>query len=117
MSYPRVIPRDLFNEAKLLKCMGRVALLVHDGMYPGKISIDYDTDGFEIGQNPDDGSLTVTNMHILINDRIVHFFTLYNSRDNYPLWAMGEDEDYPVFTEAGEWHPDFIEFVTNGESA
>ena len=117
MSYPRVIPRDLFNEAKLLKCMGRLALLVHDEMTPGDIKIEYDTDGFEVGQNPDDGSLTITNMHVLINDRIVPMATMYNSKDNYPLWAIGEDADYPVFTEDGDWHLDFIEFVTHGESA
>ena len=30
MSYARVIPRDLFNEANLLKCLGKVALILMD---------------------------------------------------------------------------------------
>lgn len=32
--YQRVIPRDLFNEAKLLKCLGRLSLFIHDGKSP-----------------------------------------------------------------------------------
>ena len=31
MTYRRVLPRDLFNEAKLLKCLGQLALIIHDG--------------------------------------------------------------------------------------
>lgn len=30
-SYRRVLPRDLFNEAKLLKCLGQLSLMIHDG--------------------------------------------------------------------------------------
>lgn len=32
--YQRVLPRDLFNEAALLKCLGKVALWIHEGMLP-----------------------------------------------------------------------------------
>lgn len=34
MSYFRVIPRDLFNEASLLKCYGRLAILLDDMRSP-----------------------------------------------------------------------------------
>ena len=38
-NYSRVIPRDFFNEAKLLKCMGLLALKVLDNMTPNGIKI------------------------------------------------------------------------------
>jgi hypothetical protein len=34
VSYFRVIPRDLFNEASLLKCYGRLAILLDDMRSP-----------------------------------------------------------------------------------
>lgn len=30
MTYQREIPRDLFNEANLLKCLGQISLIAHD---------------------------------------------------------------------------------------
>ncbi len=30
MPYHRVLPRDLFNDANLLKCMGRLIMLIDD---------------------------------------------------------------------------------------
>ncbi len=44
--YTRVIPRDLFNEAKLLKCIGRLVLLIHDGDH-NNISFEHDGEPFE----------------------------------------------------------------------
>ena len=35
--YERVIPRDLFNEAKLLKCVGLLVLKIHDGENPANV--------------------------------------------------------------------------------
>jgi hypothetical protein len=62
IEYNRVIPRDLFNESKLLKCFGQLALLMHDGVIPG--SIVFDGNQPEIGLLLD-GSLTLINHKLL----------------------------------------------------
>ena len=62
-NYKRVLPRDLFNEAKLLKCVGKIVLLIEDEMIP--VTYHYDntlTDNFIVGQNQSDGSFFVKNI-------------------------------------------------------
>jgi len=65
MSYLRVIPRDLFNESKLLKCLGQVCLHIHDNR-AGRLAMvesgAADGEQFEIDQNEFDGSLYVSNL-------------------------------------------------------
>lgn len=57
--YGRVIPRDLFNEAKLLKCMGQLCLRIHNNdNLPAKMSADHDGSPFKIDLM-DEGSLTI----------------------------------------------------------
>lgn len=92
MSYKRVLPRDLFNEAKLLKCLGQLALLIHDGKAPDGLSFEQDAmscDGFDIDQDPFSGELYVDNLTLwfdLGEDAIrINLSTHYNSRDSYPL--------------------------------
>ena len=111
MSYYRVIPRDLFNEAKLLKCLGRIALLVHDEQQPGGIMIGYDGMGFNVHQDESDGGLFCSNFRVSIHGHYVHLSTQYNSKANYPLWCAYEDDDVRVFDEDGNWDPEFVEMV------
>lgn len=104
--YQRVIPRDLFNESKLLKCLGRLSLLVHEGKIPFPIEIEH-TDshkGFEIKQTID-GDIYVSNLYITINGRGVTLFTPLNNTGVYPL--MTEDLDW-VFNEDGTFSNAFI---------
>ena len=44
--YTRVLPRDLFNEAKLMKCMGLLTLLIHDELIPDCLKFEYDQEPF-----------------------------------------------------------------------
>lgn len=108
--YQRVIPRDLFNESKLLKCVGRLCLLIHDGLTPVKMSIaDEDIEQFEIGLL-DDYFLTVANLDIFIDGIPFLFKTTYNSTANYPLYLEHEYCDYLVFDESGNFADEFINF-------
>ena len=62
--YKRVLPRDLFNEAKLLKCLGRLCLLIEDDMC--KLEYDHDdefAEGFVIGQLQECGGIYPLNLH------------------------------------------------------
>lgn len=67
-NYQRVIPRDLFNESKLLKCIGRLILKIHDNdNLPAPMTFEHDGSPFKIVQQ-ECGSLTIINLKIFISD-------------------------------------------------
>lgn len=109
MSYERVIPRDLFNEANLLKCLGKVCLLIHDNVL--ELAFDHDGGAFEIAQG-EDGETYVSNIafHTAGGDQ-VHLYRPLNARAPWPLLADLDDEHclIPVFTDDGEISDDFRE--------
>lgn len=111
-AYTRVLPRDLFNEAKLLKCLGLLCLLIHDGLTPVPMSVNDELgpqDGFCIGLM-EDGYLAVANLDIFIRGERHSFRTQYNSKENYPLYVTFDYVDYLVFDEQGKWDQEFINF-------
>ena len=64
-NYKRVTPRDLFNEAKLLKCIGRISLFILENQIKG-LNYEHTTDdneGFTIVQDKSDGSISIWNIH------------------------------------------------------
>lgn len=107
--YKRVIPRDLFNEAKLLKCMGRLVLLIQDRFIPLQMSCVDNGEPFKIALM-DEGSLTITNITITVKGRTLLFKTTYNAKSNYPLYVEHDNCDYRVFDETGEFDMEFINF-------
>ena len=109
INYQRVLPRDLFNEAKLLKCMGRLTLLIHDRQTPVKMDFEENGEPFIIDLMID-GSLTITNLKIFINGEKYLFKTTINCKSNYPLFLYRDLVEYLVFDEAGKFDNDFIEF-------
>lgn len=113
MSYNRVLPRDLFNEAKLLKCMGKLTLLIHDGMIDG-LAFGYEGEDFQILQDATDGSIQIANLDIMLtgaNCDDLLFWTPLNSRANWPLMCGVNGEEAQVFTEAGELQHEFVELI------
>lgn len=116
MSYCRVIPRDLFNESKLLKCLGQFALLVHEGRgIRWSIGIEHDdsdNQGFTIEQNLNDGSLFCSNMTFSVNGRLFNLFSRYNSKAAYPLMFGGDSEpEGDVFDDDGSFSDEFCAFL------
>lgn len=112
-NYDRVIPRDLFNEAKLLKCIGQLCLLIHDRENtPTEMSFEHNGEPFEIELLPE-GSLTITNIKITIKEIECIFKTTYNSKSNYPLIVAHGYDEYPVFNDLGQFDEEFIEFCNN----
>lgn len=109
--YIRVIPRDLFNEAKLLKCIGQLTLFIHDGKGMG-INFNHDDEAFEIGLN-DEGSLSIRNIDFWIEDYRLIFKTTYNSKRNYPLICETEDNEIDVFDDNGQFTEEFKDTCTN----
>lgn len=143
--YKRVIPRDLFNEAKLLKCLGQLSLLIHDGQdkdgcrTPELLSIEYESDvlsvecghcgggvtvenrQFVIEQCASTGNLYCRNVRIYIDGR--KNFDVYtnsfglNSREPYPLIYddFGDNCDH-VFNDDGTFTDSFIDFCNMGRA-
>lgn len=112
MGYSRVLPRDLFNEAKLLKCMGRVALYIHDGIIPNTtILLHHEPEsGFKIEQGID-GETFVINLVLISYHDVIPLSSPLNSRANYPLEAFWEDEYVRVFNEDGDLTDEFKKIV------
>lgn len=106
MTYCRVVPRDLFNEASLLKCLGRL-YIVTEG--PGGVTLT-EPDGSEpfiIEQNPATGGIVCANVIPIIRGERCVVERPLNSREPWPLyltyWGTEElDEPVPVFTDDGD---------------
>ncbi len=115
MNYQRVIPRDLFNESKLLKCLGQLAVMIHDGRLLGvtvEIIEEYEYPGFRINQNQSSGRLFCDSLRFETSKGQGLYFSLpYNSRDPYPLILDGPDDDVYVFDDAGNLTQVFIAFI------
>jgi hypothetical protein len=107
--YTRVIPRDFFNEAKLLKCMGMLSLKILDRQLPDGIEIEVKEDGdpFNI-QLTDDGLLFIANYPVKVNRKNVFFGSTYNSKRNFPLLCVISYVEYTVFNEDGTFTEEFI---------
>lgn len=112
MSYTRVIPRDLFNEAKLLKCLGQLALLIHDGK-AGNLKVKHrrPDKGFVVHQDPSSGGLYCYNLRFTLNKVEVEVATNYNSKAPYPLGYCFNDEYGEVFNDDGSFTDEFKALV------
>lgn len=108
--YDRVLPRDLFNESKLLKCVEQLALKHHDGFAP-RLKIIHDGSSFDIVQNQGDGTLLIENLHFVLRGESVYFYTVYNSQESYPLYVDWRFEQIAVFNNNGEFTKEFASLV------
>ena len=117
MSYQRVFPRDLFNEAKLLKCLGQVSLLILDdeGVKWPYLTIEHDEDqnaGFEIGQHWHSGDIFCRNVNVLLAGKRIPMHTALNSKAPYPLCFEDDDGgEESVFDDDGTFSGEFTDFL------
>lgn len=97
MSYTRVLPRDLFNEANLLKCYGRLWICLENRMGRG-VEMPEDVERFEIVQRTDDGWTYIENLPLKIGPRSFRLVRPLNSRQPWPLFAeeIGNDDAEPI---------------------
>ena len=114
MSYERVLPRDLFNESKLLKCLGLLCMRIHDEMC--NWTVEHRTDeynqGFEICRDDSDGSIYVQNLYFKTKGGVfVPVSTPLNSKLDWPLQFQWLSVDYPLFTDRGEFTEEYRKFT------
>lgn len=105
MSYNRVIPRDLFNEANLLKCYGALEI----SLEPYGYALEHDGEGFLIIQDETSGALSVENLWLTVRGCDYRFTRPLNSREAWPLFCSG----IAVFNCNGFLTDEFIKFLTD----
>lgn len=110
VAYPRVIPRDLFNEANLLKCLGQLWLLTEPIR---SVEVKHDGESFIVAQDDNDGSLTVLNVVLRVHGEVVEYRRPLNSRQPWPLVAVlpPRDELLPIFTDSGQLSAEMLRFI------
>lgn len=86
MTYKRVMPRDLFNEANLLKCLGHLVLMIEGRSdYNANIIGSDIEDGWSIQQNETTGGIYADNVLLFIGNKIAMLERPLNSREAWPL--------------------------------
>lgn len=124
-----VLPRDAFNHAALLKCLGTITLRIEDGLagnlqygfleynhvldyYEESTSLEDPTAcRFEI-ERDEDGNIECANMFFYIGvdpDNHVRIYSPLNSRRPYPV-LFGENCDF-VFHEDGTFTKEFKNLI------
>ena len=116
MSYIRVIPRDLFNEAKLLKCLGMLSLYWLNNTQNARslYRIDFNEEcqgGFDVCQDLSSGDIyseNVTLERIQGESENVFLSHPLNNNSVNPLHFTFRNESWAVFDDAGLFTTAFI---------
>jgi hypothetical protein len=114
--YTRVLPRDLFNEADLLKCMARLCIFLDDT--PDHVaSLEDDMEAgapFDVQQSMTSGAIYVANIPFSVSGEAYDLYRPLNSRQPWPLWcgpSHGEGEAIRVFSEEGLLSEDMLSLI------
>lgn len=109
--YLRVIPRDLFNEANLLKCYGRIYLLLETMNIDG-VSLEHDGEAFDVDQNPSSGGIFLRNVKLIVHGYAPDIERPLNARSSWPLYlTTSNDEEISVFDDNGDFTPDMLTYL------
>lgn len=127
MTYRRVIPRDLFNEASLLKCLGQLYLKTErfQSINPRPFLMLHTGPDWNIVQDESDGSIYASAVSIIIGGVTYDHHRPLNARDPWPLYVTPrnwrtpgidrDDDDEPepleVFEADGSLSPHFAQLI------
>jgi hypothetical protein len=116
MSYRREIPRDLFNEASLLKCYGRIYINLETANLP-HVELVHDGAAFDIQQDFGSGNLYVANVQLKVNGKACRLSRPLNSRETWPLYLVDDnDDEIDVFAEDGSFSSEMLAFLQDGQN-
>jgi hypothetical protein len=111
MGYLRVIPRDLFNEASLLKCLGRLAIVIDTVRgQPAHFAVE-SVEDFRITQDESDGSIYAGALPFVISGKHYHLSRPLNSREPWPLYCSRGDDVWQVFDDYGRLTKEFSDLL------
>jgi hypothetical protein len=113
VDYRRVIPRDLFNEASLMKCLGN--LHIKTGQWHPKVLMLHHSNAFNIMQDESDGSIYSGCISVFINNVTYDHWRPLNSREAWPLWLRERNdpdaEEFQAFTDEGDLSPELMALI------
>jgi hypothetical protein len=118
MSYTRTIPRDLFNEANLLKCYGQLYLKAEH--WPeGLIELKHDDEPFDVVMDEGDGDIWIDNIQLYIHGKLRLLRRSLNSREAWPLLICThlDQEYFRVFDEEGQFSQEMVAFLRGFDGA
>lgn len=111
MPYIRVIPRDLFNEANLLKCLGRIFINLESADLPN-VELAHDGEAFDVQMDESSGALYARNVVLIVRGEPCRLERPLNSREGWPLKLIDEhDEGTDVFNEDGSFSEEMLAFL------
>lgn len=112
MSYTRVIPRDLFNEANLLKCYGRIYINLENTRDVADVELEHDGDAFDVQQDEASGGLYVANVKLKVRGKPCQLHRPLNSREAWSLYLTDEnDDELSVFADNGDFSVEMVTFL------
>lgn len=113
MSYARVIPRDFFNEANLLKCYGQIFICLETVDVPD-VELVHDGEPFIVEQDLGSGGTTIANVMLKVRGEPCLLHRPLNSREPWPLYLTTDNEDeLAVFSDDGSFSPEMLDFLRN----
>ncbi len=115
MNNYRVMPRDLFNEAKLLKCLGMLGLECVNRQLPFGWELFHDADcsmHFNMTIDSSSGDTLSTNVYLLNdNGEKIYFRTPINCREPHPLITLSGGDYCDVFGSDGKLSKEFYKLL------
>lgn len=119
MGYVRVLPRDLFNEASLLKMYGRLWIALDDRRDHNARLVEEDVDRFDVTQDETSGAITIANVTFTVDGVPHRLERPLNARDEWPLWVETREDDpdfepVRVFDEDGGLTPEMLTLIGAG---
>ena len=120
MTYRRVIPRDLFNESNLLKCVGKLCIELEKIGYENELLFDEDeATYFQVRQEIHSGWTYMQNIYFVWDNVRYGLVRPLNSRDTWPLYLSAralEDGPMQLFDEAGKLTDEFLDHFFGEDS-
>ena len=116
MSYRREVPRDLFNEGNLLKCLGMISVSILDNKfykYGLKDELNDFGEGFVIEQT-ESGDTYCSNYFVYDPEgENIPLYRPLNSRSPWPLLFVNKFEDSldDVFNDDGTFSQEFFDYL------
>jgi len=115
-NYRRVLPRDLFNEANLLKNYARLWILLNESDQKIGQILEHSASTFDIQQNESSGGLTIANLTFVVKGETYVLERPLNSREEWSLMVSSchsnvDFEEISVFNNSGDFSDDMRKFL------
>lgn len=110
-NYIRVLPRDLFNEASLLKGYARLWILLDEHRDHHARFITEEVYSFNIVQDESSGAIYVQNVVFTVRGVEMRLTRPLNARGAWPLYAETDDECVSVFDDDGNFSEEMSQFI------